>query len=115
MTTVETNIAMLIKTLRLDRNLSLRELADKAGVTASYISKIENGLKPNITLNVLLALCEALQADPKLFLNDKMQKAYEEPLDWKDFFLMSEVHHHGEPLTLEQKQKMIEAAEKTIS
>ncbi|MFJ7371715.1 helix-turn-helix domain-containing protein, partial [Lysinibacillus sp. NPDC098008] len=40
---------MLIKTLRLDRNLSLRELADKAGVTASYISKIENGLKPNIT------------------------------------------------------------------
>ena len=118
MTTVETNTAnipTIIKTLRLDRGLSLRELAHKAGVTASYLSKIENNLTPNITINVLAALCHALEADPKLFLDDKLQKAYTEPLDWKDFFLVNVLHNNGETLTSEQKQKIIDTVTKMIS
>ena len=117
MTTVKANtanIATIVKTLRLDRGLSLRELANRAGVTASYLSKIENNLTPNITINVLVALCHALEADPKLFLDDQLQKDFAEPLDWKDFFLVREIHTNGEKLTLEQKQKIIEVITKMI-
>ena len=108
------NIATIVKTLRLDRTLSLRELANRAGVTASYLSKIENNVTPNITVNVLAALCRALEADPKLFLDDKLQEAFAEPLDWRDFFLVKELHNNKEKLTLEQKHYIIEAITKII-
>jgi transcriptional regulator with XRE-family HTH domain len=106
--TTNMNIATIVRTLRMDRNLSLRDLAELSGVTASYLSRIENDTKPNISINVLSSLCHALQADPRLFLDDELQKAYVHPIDLKDFFLLLEIYHEGRKLTLEQKQKIIE-------
>ncbi|WP_431028640.1 helix-turn-helix domain-containing protein [Lysinibacillus sp. LZ02] len=83
--TTTMSIATIVRTLRIDRNLSLRDLAALSGVTASYLSRIENDIKPNITINVLSSLCRALKADPKLFLDDDLQKVLVQPIDFKDF------------------------------
>lgn len=47
------------KATRVARGLSQQELADKAGLTVRYISRLENS-SPNITLEVLERLAEAL-------------------------------------------------------
>ncbi len=107
--TTNTSISTIVRTLRMDRNLSLRDLAELSSVTASYLSRIENDVKPNISINVLSSLCQALKADPRLFLDSELQKSYVNPIDWKDSFILQEVYHEGKKLTLEQKQKIIES------
>jgi transcriptional regulator with XRE-family HTH domain len=60
-----TPLGRLIKAARLEQGLSLNQLAQIAGVTKSYLSKIERGMthyppKPK----VLTALARALDLDP---------------------------------------------------
>lgn len=49
-----------IAELRIERGLNKTQLAEMAGLDRTYISKIESGERTNITINVLEALCEAL-------------------------------------------------------
>lgn len=52
-----------IKELRKQAGLSQRELADKLGVHFSYLSKIESGVIPPPSTQVILRLAEVLNAD----------------------------------------------------
>lgn len=49
-----------LATLRKQKNLTQKELADAAGITRNYISKIENGNDVNVTYKVLSAIAEKL-------------------------------------------------------
>lgn len=49
-----------LATLRRQKNLTQKELADAAGITRNYISKIENGNDVNVTYKVLSAIAEKL-------------------------------------------------------
>lgn len=52
-----------LKEKRQEKNISLRELSDRAGIAHSYIGKIENGSKLPPSDEVLLKLAKALNLD----------------------------------------------------
>jgi HTH-type transcriptional regulator, competence development regulator len=50
----------VLKRLREEKGLSQADLAEKAGVTAPYITQLETGKKANPSLDVLRRLAKAL-------------------------------------------------------
>ena len=53
-------LSTVIRELRRARNLSQRELGDKAEVTGAYIAQLETGVKKNPSLDILKRLARAL-------------------------------------------------------
>ncbi len=60
-------VASTIKLLRVAKQLSQEELADKAGLDRTYISGVERGVR-NITLESLESIVNALGVDMSTFL-----------------------------------------------
>ena len=54
----------LLRDKRRAAGLSQRELADRAGLAFSYISKLENGRLPPPAADTVVALCDILQVSP---------------------------------------------------
>ncbi len=67
-------ISRRIRALRQSRGLSLRALAQKAGVALSFLSKIENG-KGSPTLATLMKLLEALDISVPEFFSGAARKS----------------------------------------
>ncbi|OGF25333.1 hypothetical protein A2331_03915 [Candidatus Falkowbacteria bacterium RIFOXYB2_FULL_34_18] len=61
----------IIKLLRLKNNVSQQELADKTGVTANYLSLIENG-KRNPPLSFLKKIADAFDISVNLLIWEKI-------------------------------------------
>jgi transcriptional regulator with XRE-family HTH domain len=57
-----------VKSLRKEKGMSQKELAEKSGLNRPYISAIEQG-KRNVSLEVMEKLAEALQIEIKGFFN----------------------------------------------
>lgn len=53
-------IGEIIKKARMEKGLSLRELARKSGVSQPYLSQLESGQNNNPTLEVFIKLADAL-------------------------------------------------------
>ena len=53
------NIAQNIRTLREERGYTIEKLAERAGVSANHMSKVENGLR-NLSMESYLNVLEAL-------------------------------------------------------
>lgn len=51
-----------IKSARIEKNMTQREVAEKAKIEQAYLSKIERGVREP-TLNVALRLCSVLNLD----------------------------------------------------
>jgi transcriptional regulator with XRE-family HTH domain len=64
-----TKVGSKIKALRLERKLSMRELASKAGVAVSFISKIESG-KTSPTIMTFQKIIEAIGISVVDFFTD---------------------------------------------
>ncbi|MDE2125246.1 MAG: helix-turn-helix transcriptional regulator [Armatimonadetes bacterium] len=58
-----------LRDARRDSGLSQRELADRAGVDFSYISKIENGRIPPPAADTVVKLCEIIGVQPENLLS----------------------------------------------
>ena len=83
-----------IKRLRLEKNLSQNELAEKIHLSEKYLSAIETGKKWG-SFDTLLALSEALSVQPyELLLPKELMKSLRrnlnEMLDYVDIFLGEE-------------------------
>ncbi|KAF0179427.1 MAG: helix-turn-helix domain protein [Nitrospirae bacterium] len=66
------DIGSRVREARLRRNMSQKELADKVGLTPSFISQLENNqISPS--LNSFLHLCTSLGVSPGLFLDGGQQ------------------------------------------
>ena len=63
---LSSNLGVIIKTRREDLNLTIRELARRTGLSASFISQIERG-KSNVSLDSLGKLSEKLDCSMKDF------------------------------------------------
>ena len=66
------SIGSNIKMIRLEKGLSIKELAEMADVTTSLISQIEHD-KANPSINTLLAISTALNTDIRLFFQELLQ------------------------------------------
>ena len=62
-------ISNKIKSIRKEKNLTLQDIADRAGVTKGLISQIENS-RTIPSLVVLIQIVKALEVDLDLFFND---------------------------------------------
>ncbi|WPC42796.1 helix-turn-helix transcriptional regulator [Clostridium sp. JS66] len=77
-----------VNQLRKQRNLSLDELSDITDISKSYLSRIENGKKRNITIFVISKLSNALDMDIRLMekllmgVEDKQDDKVVESIDW---------------------------------
>ncbi len=61
-----------LRTLRQRRSLTLRQLADKLGVSNGYISRMETGHKiPNIAM--LLKIADFFEADINQLVRDELE------------------------------------------
>jgi len=61
---MKTVIIYRVKHIRLQRGWSLRKLANKSGVSASHLSKVENN-EAHLTIPMLWDLADALGCEPK--------------------------------------------------
>ncbi|MCP8968464.1 helix-turn-helix domain-containing protein [Ectobacillus ponti] len=68
-----------IKQLRLQRGISLTELAERAGVAKSYISSIERNLQQNPSIQFLEKIAHVLKVPVDSLLQDKLPE--DMPLD----------------------------------
>jgi transcriptional regulator with XRE-family HTH domain len=66
---VVVQISNKIKSIRKEKNLTLQDIADRAGVTKGLISQIENS-RTIPSLLVLIQIIKALEVDFDLFFND---------------------------------------------
>ena len=63
-----------LRELRKSKNFSQRDLAEKAGVDFSYISKVENNRLPPPAADTIVRICEILEVESEtlLTLTDKI-------------------------------------------
>lgn len=66
---LNSNVGSRLRKRRKENGVSLRELAEMTGVTASFLSQVEHG-KANLSLNSLQRLSEALAVPLLYFLAD---------------------------------------------
>jgi transcriptional regulator with XRE-family HTH domain len=59
MITVRKLLGEVLKDIRLDQGLTLRELSEKSAVSLGYISEVERG-KKEVSSEVMFSLCKAL-------------------------------------------------------
>lgn len=59
-----------IKELRLQAGFSQRELARRANLSHSYVSKLENGNRRNATIDIIRAVAEALDYPVEALLRE---------------------------------------------
>ena len=52
--------AKVLKMLRVSNDLTIKELAEKTGISASYISDLENGRKKEPSIEIIQKYSEAL-------------------------------------------------------
>lgn len=62
------NIGGKIKTLRLEKQITLPDLAEKASLSKGLLSKIENSINANPSLDTLFKIAEALDVSLAEFL-----------------------------------------------
>lgn len=70
------DIKDLIKTRRIQKNLTMKELADKVGVSEATISRWESGEISNMKHKGIIALSNALDIEPNIIMG---WEDYEEP------------------------------------
>ncbi|TNJ65693.1 helix-turn-helix domain-containing protein [Paenibacillus hemerocallicola] len=83
-------IGKRVKQLRLERGISLSELAECAGVAKSYLSKIERDIQTNPSIHFLEKIARVLRVNVEYFLfserRDNPLRLSEEkeplPSDW---------------------------------
>lgn len=78
------NIGELLKQLREDKNLTLKELAEKSGVGPSTISDIENGKAKNPRIDTLINLANALDTTVNIFLDNPDETKYKKLEEYKE-------------------------------
>jgi len=63
-------LAFLLKSRRELENLSLRDAAEQVGVSASTLSRVENGQGDNLLMENFLALCGWLKVSPSSLISN---------------------------------------------
>jgi len=92
----------LLRSIRREKGVSQRALADQVGVDFSYISKIENDRLPPPSGDTVLAMAEALSVEPArlLALTRKLPSGIEEHVATcaarQQFLIAAEQLHHSD-------------------
>ncbi|AZB43561.1 helix-turn-helix domain-containing protein [Bacillus sp. FJAT-42376] len=95
-----------IRKYRKEKNLSLSELADRAGVAKSYLSSIERNLQSNPSVQFLEKVSSVLGISVNTLLNGNTEDAYANQLDQDWASLVKEAMQSG--VTKDQFREFLE-------
>ncbi|MBB6454953.1 XRE family transcriptional regulator of biofilm formation [Salirhabdus euzebyi] len=84
-----------IKQLRLQKKMSLSELAEEAGVAKSYLSSIERNLQSNPSIQFLEKISSVLGVSVNTFLYDSTKVSDNDMLDTEWVNLVQEAMNSG--------------------
>ncbi|RST73735.1 helix-turn-helix domain-containing protein [Siminovitchia acidinfaciens] len=76
-------IGLHIKELREQKGYSLSKLADKAGISKSYLSYIERDMQRNPSLQVLSKIAHPLGVTVEQLLQESVQKEFKLDKEWQ--------------------------------
>jgi len=93
-----------VKKLRLEKRMSLTELADKAGVAKSYLSSIERNLQSNPSIQFLEKIATVLNVPVDYFINETREQ--DDPLDSEWLEIVKEAMKSG--VSKEQFREFLE-------
>lgn len=79
-TEVSERLGARIAELRKERGWTQRELAERTGITPTYVSEIENARTKNVGSAILLEIADALGASLDYLLGRRETREEEEPL-----------------------------------
>ncbi|AIQ11465.1 helix-turn-helix domain-containing protein [Paenibacillus durus] len=88
-------IGKKIQQLRKNKNYSLTELSERAGVAKSYLSSIERGIQRNPSIQFLEKVGLVLGITVEEFLQSDKQKETAEPADMEWSELIKEAMNSG--------------------
>lgn len=77
---MDINIGYRISQLRKDKGLTVNRLANKAGISQSYLREIELGNYENPSIDILEAICGALDITLNEFFEEENKYIIEESL-----------------------------------
>ncbi|RWR15041.1 helix-turn-helix domain-containing protein [Siminovitchia fortis] len=86
-------IGLHIKELREQQGYSLSKLAEKAGISKSYLSYIERDMQKNPSLQVLSKIARPLGVTVEQLLQESIQKEIKLDNEWK--LLVQKAIHAG--------------------
>lgn len=75
-------IGARIKTTRQEKNISLSDLADAAGVAKSYLSNVERGIQSNPSIQVIDKIASSLQVPIHYLLFGETMSGKDLDPDW---------------------------------
>lgn len=67
-------IGQRVREMRMEKKLSLSELAKRTKITKSYLSNIERNISTNPTIDVIQKLANGFKVHPSVLLNCKEDK-----------------------------------------
>lgn len=89
------NMGQRIQQLRLEKGLSLSELADRADVAKSYLSNVERNIQSNPSIQFIEKIADALQVSINALLYGEPTDVDEAPMDSEWFRLVQEAMDSG--------------------
>jgi transcriptional regulator with XRE-family HTH domain len=111
--TVSDNFGIMLKHYRKIKNLSLKELENLCGVSASYINRLERGERRSPSISVILRLAGVLDIPSSVLLaaiNIKEPQASEK-ITLSELLIKHEFLLNGEELSREAKEKLLKIVE----
>lgn len=63
-----------LQKIRLEKNMSVAELARRSGVSRPYILQLESKMYNNPTLDKIIGLCKALDVTPNELIKEELYK-----------------------------------------
>jgi len=111
--TVSENFGIMLKHYRKLKNLSLKELENLCGVSASYINRLERGERRSPTISVILRLAGVLDINSSVLLaaiNIKEPQASEK-INLSELLIKHEYLLNGKELSREAKENLLKIVE----
>ncbi|WP_121610035.1 XRE family transcriptional regulator [Mesobacillus foraminis] len=88
-------VGQQIKRLRIQKEYSITELAEKSGVSKSYLSYIERGIQENPSLHVLSRLANTLGVSPEELMGEASTAEHLPPVDPEWLEMIDEAIKNG--------------------
>ena len=99
-------IGQRIKKYRLQNEMTLSELAEKAGIAKSYLSSIERNIQSNPSISFLEKIASVLQVNVHALLEDEKDRTNPDELDSEWEKLVLEAMNSG--VTKEEFREFLE-------
>ena len=110
--TVSDNFGIMLKHYRKLKNLSLKQLEEISGVSASYVNRLERGERKSPSITKILQLAEALEIPNSVLVATIIQEPRtHEKVDLSELLIKHEYLLKGGELSRDAKERLLKIVE----